>query len=186
MKSSLGFTLLQTLTVLAISSATYLVALPAYNQLHQNHKATQTINSLLAQLQFARTTALGRGRYLSVCGLGDNDCDDDWSRGTLVFEDPDWDGVLADAEDIVRMFPRPVDNATITVNGSSQLKYINFTPTGTSLQKNNNGNIVYCSEPGSLEHARVLIFYRTGRAYLGKDENGNGIPENGSDEDITC
>ena len=181
-----GFTLIQLLVAMTVASVLYLVALPSFTHLYQSHKATSEINSFKSHLQLARGLALAHGQYVSVCALGSNSsCGDDWSRGLLIFKDSDFDGELEQESDILRLLPRPNDSATISFNAFGP-SYINYNPQGNSLTKNNNGNIVYCHQSGSTDHARVIIFYVSGRAYFGQDSNNNGIPENGSEIDVEC
>ena len=182
-----GFSLLQLLTVLALIGILSSLALPSFKQLHARNKATANINELLNQLRFARTFALAQNRHISVCGIGDQKtCGHQWQRGLYVFYDSDADGKIAQAEDIIREFPRNDTAASLTQNGAINANYINFTPQGTSLRKHSGVNIVYCPMAGQAHLGRVIIYFASGRAYLGKDTNGNGIPENGSDKDIEC
>ncbi|WP_317933005.1 GspH/FimT family pseudopilin [Halioxenophilus sp. WMMB6] len=187
MKKHGGLSLIELMMTLAIVSILYFVAIPNGYQIYARHKASATINELLGQLEFARTLALAQGRYISVCASGDNQsCGDNWSRGLYIFADPDINGVIESPGQIIRVFDRANDQATITLNAGLNINYINYTPTGTSFRKNSGGNLVYCSRAGETRNAKVIIFFRTGRAYLGRDRNGNGIPENGSGNDINC
>ncbi len=182
-----GFQLIELLAVLAITAILTVVAVPSFQNLHQRHKATATINQLLGHLQHARTHALATEQYISVCAYsGIATCGEDWSRGLYIFLDPEVNGEIEQPEQIIRQYARATDAATIAFNAALSAKYISYTPQGTSARKNSGGNIVYCSEAGETKHSKVIIFYRTGRAYLGPDKNDNGIPENGSGDDINC
>ncbi len=88
-----GFTLIEAMTVLAITAITLTLAFPALGEaLHRNRVAT-TLHQLTADMAMARSTALMRRAQVVVCPREDNATrcaqDSDWSRGWLVFLDPD-------------------------------------------------------------------------------------------------
>ncbi|BFM08982.1 GspH/FimT family pseudopilin [Halioxenophilus aromaticivorans] len=183
-----GFTLVQLLITLAIASVLSGIALPNFSQLYAQHQATTAANELLSQLRFARTHALSQGRYVSVCAIGEQDkCGTNWARGLYAFYDDDSDGEIATADDIIRIFPRNQPNAALSLKSfPANANFINYTPLGTSMRKYSSGNLVYCPRAGQHTLGRVVIYSASGRAYLGRDKNHNGIPENGSDKDIVC
>ncbi len=182
-----GLSLVQLMMVLAIASVLTNIALPNFYRLYAHHNATVTINELLGQLRYARAHALGEGRHVSVCALSANDqCGRDWSKGLALFYDDNADGVIADSQDIFRVFPRRSQNATLTHNAGATAHYINYTPQGTSTRKYSQGNLVYCPQPGQHQYGRSIVYSAAGRAYIGQDKNQNGIVENGSNQDIQC
>lgn len=182
-----GFTLVQLMTTMAIAGILSTVALPNFRQLHIQSKATANVNNLLNQLRFARDYALAHGRYVSICAIGNNQsCGQDWNRGLYVFFDSDADGKLAQADDIVREFPRQDATASLTLNAALNANFINYTPYGTSFRKYSGGNLVYCPQPGDAKLGKVIIYSAAGRAYVGQDSNNDGVPENGSNEAISC
>jgi len=188
MHKAYGFSLIQLLTALAIIAITTSLALPGYRTFTARNQAAAVVNEMLNQLRFARTEALAKGLYVSVCAIGEEDtCGEDWNKGVYVFNDPDADGEIDNAGDIIRIFSQGKMRGTLTMNGGL-FNYINFTPMGTGLRKHISGNIVYCPVPGDATLGRVIIFHKSGRAYLGQDSNDNGILETGSEppSDIEC
>ena len=185
MKRLSGFTLIQLLTTLAVFGILTTQALPAMKDLITKSNATATINRIYGQLQFARSLALAEGKNISVCGYSVADqCDSDWSKGIKIFYDQNYDGKLDTGEVTARVFTLAGNKHSLTINAAASVKYLMFTPIGTATSSN--GNIVYCPEPGNANYAKVLIYYRSGRVYFGQDNNNNGIPENGSDKDVSC
>ena len=182
-----GFNLIELMVTVTLVSILTLVAIPSFQSLWQRHKATSTINELLGLLQFARIQALASGQYISVCAYSSNSsCGSDWNKGLYIFVDEDIDGEIDSQADIIRQYKRTDNDSKITFNAALNAMFINYTPLGTSFRKNNGGNIVYCIREGTTQYSKVIVFFRTGRAYLGPDRNGNGVPENGSGKDVEC
>ena len=182
-----GFSLVQLIMVLAMIAILTSVAAPNFYRFYAQHKATAGINDLLSQLRYARAQALGNGRHVSICAIGaNNQCGSDWSKGLLLFYDDNADGKMASSADLIRAFPRNDKKASLTLNAGLKANYINYTPKGTSTRKYSQGNLVYCTRVGQTEFGRSIIYSASGRAYLGQDENNNGIVENGNEQDIEC
>jgi type IV fimbrial biogenesis protein FimT len=180
-----GFTLLQLLVALAIMSILTTQALPAMRDISASSKATATINQIFQYLQYARSLALSQSRHITVCGYDEgNQCASDWEDGIKIFHDANVDGAQDPGEATMRVFRFPSGESHVDLNASFGVSYIRFTPLGTTY--NGNGNIVYCAQAGDTRFAKVLIYYRSGRIYVGQDENDNGVPENGSGQDVSC
>ncbi|GAB2191842.1 GspH/FimT family pseudopilin [Sessilibacter sp. MAH2] len=182
-----GFSIIELLITLSIASILVAFSIPALNTIYQKNKSATEINRYLSLITFARQTAVANGKYVSVCALDEFDiCGQDWSNGVVIFSDDNVNGALDNNEDVYRIFERDSNTGFFTLNASLNSNYINFDPLGTSFRKNISGNLVYCSKVNSTENSRALIFSRSGRVYLAQDNNNNGIPENGSGEDISC
>lgn len=180
-----GFTLLRLLVAVAIMSILTTQALPAMRDISASSTATSTINQIFQYLQYARSLALSHSRHITVCGYDEGDlCASDWEHGIKVFHDANVNGDQDPGETTMRVFRFPAGESYIDLNASFGVSYIRFTPLGTTY--NGNGNVVYCAKAGDTKFAKVLIYYRSGRVYVGQDENDNGIPENGSGDDISC
>lgn len=183
--AQLGLTLLQALITLSILGILSTQALPAMRDLSASNKAVATINQLHQQLNYARSLAVAESRYVSICGYAEGQqCANDWSEGIKIFYDANIDGKQDTDESTAREFRFPADSSSVALNAAFGVSYIRYTPQGTT--SGGNGNIVYCSKPGDTAYAKVLIYYLSGRVYVGQDNNNNGIPENGSGDDISC
>ena len=119
-----GFTLVEMLTVIALTAIMASVALPNFSGLITRYRVAAKANSLQASLSFARAEAIRRGANVSVksrgtaCSLGKRD--KDWSCG--------WD-VQVDSGDILKS-ENPDEKAAIT----SDAAVVSFDGFGRSSQ----------------------------------------------------
>lgn len=91
-----GFTLIECLIALAIASLLFGLALPAFSNGLEAARANDARDDLLASLTTAASNAALNGQRAVLCPSADgHNCldDEDWSRGWIVFSDPDADRV---------------------------------------------------------------------------------------------
>lgn len=108
-RSTAGFTVIELMVVITIVGVLAALAIPAFDDMIQNNRRTTTVNELLSNLMLARAEAAKRGQPVSLCGLtsgGGTSCTGGttWDYGWMVFVDPNGDGVIASAADILRQY----------------------------------------------------------------------------------
>jgi len=62
-----GFTLIEMMVTIAIMAILAMIALPAMRNMIRRNQVVSASNALLADLSYARTEAVSRGLYVSVC-----------------------------------------------------------------------------------------------------------------------
>ena len=101
-----GFTLVELLVVVTLTAVLVIIAVPSFKDLIERNRIAGEINSLVSDLQFARSEAIKRGRTQVVCvsssGTACMDADT-WHSGWIVFSDDDGSGTLNGAEKIIRI-----------------------------------------------------------------------------------
>lgn len=86
--STAGFTLLELLVTIAVAAILVTVAAPSLRHLVQYDSMAANLNDLVGALNYARTTAVTRGRTVYVCSsLDGKTCtsNGDWSTGWLIY-----------------------------------------------------------------------------------------------------
>ncbi len=155
-----GFTLVEALTVLAITAILLLIGVPAYAGLVESQRASSAMHLLTAHMASARSTAITYRIPTVVCPsdrAGGCRRDGDWSQGWLMFFDADGNRQPDSRQDILRDENAPIHPSLRIVSsaGRTQLRYL---PDGRSA--GSNLSVRLCREDTLL--AQVIV-NNTGR-----------------------
>jgi type IV fimbrial biogenesis protein FimT len=171
-----GFTLLElliTVTVLGIISS---LAIPAFSSLIAGSAMSANVNLFLAQLYLARSSAITRERYITVCPASSPAaCSDDhtgWRQGYLIFQDNNRNRQRDGDEELISYQEKSYDE--IKIFSSSQARNrITFFPTGRSWFSNTTVRFCHDEEP---DLNRAIIVSNTGRVRHSKRmANGGAV-----------
>lgn len=105
-----GFTLIEALITLAIVAVTVTLVLPGFSSTVDRTRTSAALHQLSADMAMARHHAVFKHAQVVVCPRGGQDrcaSDGDWTRGWLVFIDPDGNRQPDDADDILRQSDAP-------------------------------------------------------------------------------
>jgi type IV fimbrial biogenesis protein FimT len=104
-RSRQGFTLIELLVTVVVATVLLLIGVPSFKQIIANNRMAADVNSLVTALNLARSEAIKRGVWVTVCQSNNSTsatpaCSDasDWEIGWMVFVDNNNDGVCADAD----------------------------------------------------------------------------------------
>ena len=106
--SAMGFTLLETLVVLALLGILLSLAVPAVSDLRSRHLVQAQAEGFLNSLVLARSEALRRQQRLTLCArASDSVCDTGghWQQGWLVFVDANDNGTRESDELLIEVHP---------------------------------------------------------------------------------
>jgi type IV fimbrial biogenesis protein FimT len=92
MKRQKGFSLVEMLTVSVIVAVLLAIGVPSYRYIGNQNRMSMEVNSLLADMQYARSEALREGKNVTVCvstnGTGCVGSNAQWAKGWLVYSNP--------------------------------------------------------------------------------------------------
>jgi type IV fimbrial biogenesis protein FimT len=103
-----GYTLVEAMVVVALLGILVAVATPSFVSLMQRNRAAGEINSLIGDLQFARSEAIKRGLPVSLCTSSNGSTclgNPNWHSGWIVFPDTDKSGTRSSTEALLRVRP---------------------------------------------------------------------------------
>ena len=141
------------------------IGVPAYRQQVLNSQMTSATNELIASLASARSEAVGRQNFVSVCprNAAATACSGSaWEDGWILFEDPDGDGSVDAGEEI--LYAQAPLGGQLTARGTAQLAGgLTFNPSGTS-DLTATQTMMLCDERGYGDDARSVIITLVGHA----------------------
>lgn len=159
----LGFTLVEVIFVLLISSILTVMTWFSLSRWLQQAKAEQVLWQLYTVINYARVEAFKRGRPVIICPRdGKFNCGKDWSEGYIVFVGVD---NHLQQRQILRIYP--ATGGRLSWHGFAQARhYLKFTPGGfvNTRAETKDGHFQYCGrlQPAGT-HAMQLILSQNGR-----------------------
>ncbi|WP_018141471.1 GspH/FimT family pseudopilin [Thioalkalivibrio sp. ALJ7] len=118
-----GFTLVELMVTIAVAAILITIAVPGFQALVQNNRATALANQLTTAINLARSEAIRRGEVASVCT-------NDWEDGWWVEPSA---GCNAAAADRLRVWDAPPARSVINAGGETS---VSFGPMGTRADQN--------------------------------------------------
>lgn len=158
-KSQRGFTLVELMVTVALVAIAMTLAVPSFRSLIANNRMAVQVNTLMADLNLARSAAVTRRQPVSLCpddtGTTGLDCSGgtDWHTGYLVFADPDGDGDLASDADVIRVSQGSGDSLTTITGEESSVRYL---PSGSACPPNALNS--RCSAPNDTNDNDEITF----------------------------
>lgn len=155
-----GFTLLELMITLAISSILLTSGLPAMQGMLQSSLHTSHVNTFVTHLHYSRSEAVKRGRNVVMCKSEDRQSctdTDGWHLGWIIFTDTNKNREYDEGEHLLRIEQGWKDGIAVT---SGQRRRVVYQPTGQS--PGTNGTYVFCNDDYP-ELVRAVILSNSGR-----------------------
>ena len=149
-----GFTLIELMIVLSISTILLLIGIPSFQDMMENNRLSSSTNEIHGNLTFARNQAINQISYVVVCPLdkSDGSCTTDWIKGMDIFIDENNNSVFDTGETLLKQATPFNANDTLAFNPTSTTN-VTFTPDG--LIKGSSGEFHYCTTSNSKKGVSI-------------------------------
>lgn len=107
-----GVTLVELLVVITLVAILMSIGVPSYKYVTASNRMATEVNSLLGDLQYARSEAVRQGQYVTVCVAQSTDPANPscaasgtatWQKGWIVFSDVNHDETIDSAGSVLRI-----------------------------------------------------------------------------------
>ena len=177
---SSGFSLLELLVALSIGSIILVVGIPSFQGTLDNQRITSATNELVMSLNLAKSEAIKRVAYVSVCkssnGVSCAAAGTSWADGWIVFANTSVAnlGSIDAGDEVIRVYPALRDQLTVTPIGTVD-GFLSFRPSGTmgTSTANMTGTLTMCDERGA-DYARGILLEPSGRWHVSHDQTHDG------------
>lgn len=183
-----GFTLIESMMVLAILAVLLLIAVPGYQQFVHNNTMLAEQYSLRATLDLARTEALTRRSTVVVCPSADGStcvATDNWLGGYTAFVDSNADNSLDPNNPREELIQRKSEPTSVNIRFSNSSNRVRFSPQGTAV--GSEGTFVFCDDRGAGE-AGALTLNPVGSVTSAKDTDTpeDGLVNDAGGNNVSC
>ena len=163
-----GFTLVEVLTTVLVITVLLVMVAPSMSALIKRNSLVALHGSLRSSLSVARTQAVETGQAVSVCPMSrSGGCafpSGDWSRGWIIFEDPDHTGQCAGPNEagfcdgtqnrVLKIRP-PLDSGYVIRSNHHVSRRVRFSATGMSY--GHNGRFTLCALSGQVKPVGLVV-----------------------------
>lgn len=171
MRNHVGFTLIELMITIAIAALLLGVAVPSMASMMESNRRAAAVNSLISDMQLARSAAASRGAEVVVChSTNGTSCsgqsNPDWSTGWLVFVDNVAANGSVDTDEEVLAVAGARSGVTMPSTASSGR--FQFKPGARSMV---GATVAVC--PKGSDKGRWIIVSATGRPRLQDTQFGS-------------
>ena len=197
MKNNRGFTLIELLVTVAVLIVLLLVGVPEYRRLTENNRQVAALNTMVGDLNLARTEAVKQGRTVTLCSSTDGaTCSNsaNWESGWIVFTDRDQERDIDAGDGDILISRNTGLPAGLTLRGINfaNADSVQYQPSG-AMVGDDDGTFVVCDVQTANEtetiiqkRARAVNVNALGRISVAKDTDDNDIRNASPTEDVTC
>ncbi|QQX81512.1 GspH/FimT family pseudopilin [Shewanella sp. KX20019] len=166
-KRQTGFTLIELIVTLAISTILMAIAVPSFNSLYAYVRADINIRKIQQSIQLARNHAITYGMRVTVCPIESQRCSTDWQQNISVFTDTGQANTIDGSDRLIYSLGPFNPQDSILFNRAA----IKFQPDG--LAAGSNGTLKYCPDSSLGSYAKAIVINRSGRARFSSSNDIN-------------
>jgi len=196
MKNNRGFTLIELLVTVVVLIVLLVLGVPEYRRMTENNRQVAAINTIVGDLNLARSEAVKRGRTVTLCGSDDGaTCNTaNWESGWIAFIDVNGNQAVDNIDGDLLISRNTGLPAGLTLRGIkfASNDFMQYRPNG-QLVGDDDGTFVVCDilQPteaanSNLQRARAANVNALGRISVAKDPDDNGTRNDIENVDVTC
>jgi type IV fimbrial biogenesis protein FimT len=169
-RAQTGFTMTELLVTMTIAAMLMGIGVPSYRYVTYSNRVSTEVNSLLGDLQYARSEAVKEGQMVTVCPANTalNACTGgtSWNNGWIIFSDINSNQTIASTANILRVRQAFASNPVDTLVSDNALSFVSFNREGfaTSFPATAAGYVTFTlhTTPYKKDWARCLQLFPTG------------------------
>jgi type IV fimbrial biogenesis protein FimT len=182
-----GLSLIELMVTLAVILVLALAGGPPLADMLRNNRLTAQSNALNASLTRARSEAVARRGWVTLCSSSDADLcrtsnAGQWEGGWIAFADTNGNGIRVTAEPLLAAQSALSTGMTLRTTGFTNTGFVRFDARGLP---DSAGTFILCDARGAAR-ARTVAVNAVGKVVRPVDTNGNGIPQVLTGGDATC
>jgi len=166
------------MAVVATVAIVLTLAVPGFARLISRSRMTTAVNTLVTNLQLARSEAVKQGSRVTLCpvvpGSSPLACGDStsWQTGYMVFSNPDNADTPASADQVIRHVQGSAD-APISITTSAGRKHITYQSDGVS--SGTNATFTFCDGNARVPPQAVIVS-NPGRPRISSNDSALSCP----------
>ena len=128
-----GFSLIELLVTIAIAAIIAGVAAPSFSKMMNANRIQTAASALQGDMMFARTEAVKRGLWVSICPSTDQatcTTTNSWANGWIVFNDINGSGTIQTGDNVLRVRQKLPGGSTIVASPAPTQNAIIFNREG--------------------------------------------------------
>ncbi|MFO1224796.1 MAG: GspH/FimT family pseudopilin [Burkholderiaceae bacterium] len=176
-RAARGLTLIEMMVTVSVLIILLAVGVPSFRDLIDRNRIAAEVNSLISDLQFARSEAIRQGLPVIVCASSDGTgCsgNNTWHGGWIVFTDVDGSGTKgsAAAEPVMRQRTAFAGSDTLADASAGAVTQLAFNREGFASLGGGTVMLTLRTSPANSAQLRCVEINRIGRQVLHKAGDG--------------
>lgn len=172
---SIGFTLIESMVVIAIIAILAAIAMPAMKSMVERNAVAGQVNSMVGSINLARAEAIKRNANVVVCRSTNAETSSsptcsagsEWKTGWMVFLDRDGNGLYsaANGDVLLRVQGEFKDSSGIVQNKAGSVVF-----RSTGILQGNMTRFTFSSASDTASQQRMVCVGKSGRARSTREE----------------
>jgi type IV fimbrial biogenesis protein FimT len=163
-----GFTMTELLVTMGIAAMLMAIGVPSYRYVTYSNRVSTEINSLLGDMQYARSEAVKEGQAVTMCPASTDYTAcvtaTSWQSGWIIFQDVNNNQTIASSANILRV--RQALGSQDSLVSDNTMQFVTFNREGfaTNFPATTTGYVTFTlhTTPNKAQWARCMQVFSTG------------------------